>query len=56
MYALTWGHLRFEHVHGDNINDHHPDGQIEHIVGILDEGYTADALVLKLTPVRVRTA
>lgn len=54
-FKLTWRHLGLEHIHGDNVDDHDPDGQVEQVSGVLDQTDAADALVLQLATVGVRT-
>lgn len=49
----TWRKLRFEHVHGDDIDDEYPDGTVQQLALRLDESYSAEALTLQATSVRV---
>ena len=42
--------LRLEHVHGDDVDDHDPDGTVESLGLIPDKSQSRDALVFQLLP------
>ena len=47
------GHLGLEHLEGDDVDQHDPDGRVEQLGLVLGEGDGGDALALQLLAVRV---
>ena len=48
------GHLGPEHLEGDDVDEHDPDGRVEQLGLVLDEGDGRHALALQATPVGPR--
>ena len=51
--ARVW-HLGPEHLEGDDVDEHDPDGRVEQLGLVLDEGDGRHALALQAAPVRPR--
>ncbi len=50
---LTWRHLRPEHVHGDDVDQHDPARRLEQVSLVPHEGHGADALALEATAIGI---
>lgn len=50
----TWRKLAFEHVEGDDVDDHNPAWAVQKLWFAAYEAHCADALALQLPSVRIR--
>ena len=50
---LDGRHLRLEHIHGDDVDDHDPARAVEQFHVVLGEGDGRDALHLQFAPIRI---
>lgn len=50
---VTWRKFTLEHVHSDDVDDHDPDGTLQEVLLVFNEGDDADTLGLKFGTVRV---
>ena len=54
-WVFDWRHLRFEHVHGYDVDEHDPARTVQDILLVPDEGDCADTLTLEFPPERDKT-
>ena len=53
MHTSSVWQFGLQHFQGDHVNEHDPDGAVQHLLLVLHQGHRGDALGLQLQPLRV---